>query len=147
MGSAAISTAAGAALVAQSALSPVVAELVPFVKGLTVFFWSVASWWIPMLIALGVWRHLICGVPLAYGPLYWGGVFPLGMYSASSYWLAKIVSAPYLMPLSYAFMIVAIIAWMAAFVGLVDSALNWGAHVKVPFRWRNVRTNEKGPGP
>jgi tellurite resistance protein TehA-like permease len=126
MGSAAISTAAGATLVAQSALSPQVAELVPFVKGLTLFFWSVGSWWIPMLIALGIWRYLICGVPFAYGPLYWGGVFPLGMYSASTYWLAKILSAAYLMPLSYAFMIVAIIAWMATFIGLVDSALNWG---------------------
>jgi tellurite resistance protein TehA-like permease len=125
MGSAAISTAAGATLVAQSALSPLVAELVPFVKGLTLFFWSVASWWIPMLIALGVWRYLICGVPFAYGPLYWGGVFPLGMYSASTYWLAKSVGAAYLMPLSYAFMIVAIIAWIATFVGLVDSVLNW----------------------
>jgi tellurite resistance protein TehA-like permease len=90
MGSAAISTAAGAALAAQSALSPVVVELVPLVKGLTLFFWSMASWWIPMLIALGVWRYLICGVPLAYGPLYWGGVFPLGMYSASTYGWRKL---------------------------------------------------------
>jgi tellurite resistance protein TehA-like permease len=125
MGSAAISTAAGATLVAQSALSPLATELMPFVKGLTLLFWSLGSWWIPMLIALGIWRYLICGVPFAYGPLYWGGVFPLGMYSASTYWLAKILSASYLMPVSYAFMIVAIIAWMATFVGLLDSALNW----------------------
>jgi tellurite resistance protein TehA-like permease len=129
MGSAAISTAAGATLVAHSTPSPLVAELVPFIKGLTLFFWSVGSWWIPMLIALGIWRYLVCGVPFAYGPLSWGGVFPLGMYSASTYWLAEIVRASYLMPLSYAFMIVAIIAWMATFVGLVDSALNsWRAH-------------------
>jgi tellurite resistance protein TehA-like permease len=79
-----------------------------------------------MRIALGVWRYLICGVPFVYGPLYWGGVFPLGTYSASTYWLAKIVSASYLMPLSYAFMIVAIIAWIATFVRVVDSAVNWG---------------------
>ncbi len=124
MGSAAISTAAGATLVAHAAPSPLVAELVPFEKGLTLFFWSVGSWWIPILIALGVRRHLICGVPFAYGPLCWGGVFPLGMYSASTYWLAEIVGASYLMPLSYAFMIAAIVAWMATFVGLVDSAVN-----------------------
>jgi hypothetical protein len=82
MGSAAVSTAAGATLVAHSASSPIVAELVPFIKGLPLFFWSVGSWWIPMLIALGVWRYLICGAPFAYGPLSWGGVFPLGMYAA-----------------------------------------------------------------
>jgi tellurite resistance protein TehA-like permease len=126
MGSAAISTAAGATLVAHSAPSPLVAELVPFVKGLTLFFWSVGSWWIPILIALAVWRHLICGVPLAYGPLCWGGVFPLGMYSAGTYWLAESVGASFLMPLSYAFMVAAVVAWMATFVGLVDSAVNSG---------------------
>jgi hypothetical protein len=28
-----------------------------------------------MLLVLGVWRYLICGVPLAYDPLYWGASF------------------------------------------------------------------------
>jgi hypothetical protein len=65
----AISTLAGATLLGQSTLSPVVAELEPFVKGLTLFFWSVGSWWIRFLIVLGVWRYLICGVPFAYNPL------------------------------------------------------------------------------
>jgi tellurite resistance protein TehA-like permease len=81
MGSAAISTLAGAVILEQSSLSPVVAGLEPFVKGLTLFFWSVGSWWIPLLAVLGVRRHLICGVPFTYDALYWGGVFPLGMYS------------------------------------------------------------------
>jgi tellurite resistance protein TehA-like permease len=124
MGAVAISTLAGTTLLGQSALSPIVADLEPFVKGLTLFFWSVASWWIPMLLVLGAWRHLICGVPLSYDPLYWGGVFPLGMYSVCTYRLAKILDASFLMPVSYAFMIVAVAAWMATFVGLVDSRLN-----------------------
>jgi tellurite resistance protein TehA-like permease len=131
MGSVAISTLAGATLLGQSALSPVVAELEPFVKGLTLFFWAVGSWWIPLLIVLGVWRYLICGVPFAYNPLYWGGVFPLGMYSVCTYRLVKIVDASFLMPVSYAFMIVAVAAWMAAFIGLVNSRLTSG-HVHDP---------------
>jgi tellurite resistance protein TehA-like permease len=53
-----------------------------------------------MLLVLGVWRYLICSVPLAYDPLYWGGVFPLGMYSVSTYHVAKILAAPFLLPLS-----------------------------------------------
>jgi len=126
MGSVAISTLAGATLLGQSALSPVVAELEPFVKGLTLFFWSVGSWWIPLLIVLGVWRYLICGMPFAYNPLYWGGVFPLGMYSVCTYRLEKIVDASFLMPVSYAFMIVAVAAWMAAFIGLVNSRFHSG---------------------
>jgi tellurite resistance protein TehA-like permease len=129
MGAAAISALAGATLLEQSALSPIIAESESFVRGLTLLFWAVASWWIPMLIVLGIWRHLICGVPLSYDPLCWGGVFPLGMYSVCTYELAKILGISFLMPLSDVFMIVAVIGWIAALVGLVDSRLNsWHRH-------------------
>jgi tellurite resistance protein TehA-like permease len=77
-----------------------------------------------MLLVLGVWRYLIRGAPFAYNPLYWGGVFPLGMYSVSTYHLAKILAAPFLLPLSQLFMIMAALAWVAAFAGLVDAQLN-----------------------
>lgn len=124
MGAVAISTLAGATLVSQAALSPVVAELASFVKGLTLLFWAIGTWWIPMLLVLGVWRYLICGVPFAYDPLYWGGVFPLGMYSVCTYRLAEILDAPFLMPLSEGFMIIGAAAWAATFAGLTDSLLN-----------------------
>jgi tellurite resistance protein TehA-like permease len=124
MGAVAISALVGATLIEHNALSRDVAEIVLFVKGFTLFYWAIATWWIPMLLVLGVWRYLICGVPLAYDPLYWGGVFPLGMYSVSTYHLAKILEAPFLLPLSQLFMVVAVLAWAATFAGLVDSRLN-----------------------
>lgn len=123
MGAVAISTLAGATLLSEAALSPIVAEVAPFVEGLTLFFWAIGSWWIPMLVVLGVWRYVICGVPFAYDPLYWGGVFPLGMYSVCTFRLTEIMDAPFLMPLSYGFMIIAGLAWATAFAGLVDSRL------------------------
>lgn len=124
MGAVAISALVGATLIEHNALSRDVAEIVLFVKGFTLFYWAIATWWIPMLLVLGVWRYLICGVPLAYDPLYWGGVFPLGMYSVSTYHVAKILEAPFLLPLSQLFMVVAVLAWAATFAGLVDSRLN-----------------------
>lgn len=124
MGAVAISTLAGATLLRESALSPTVAEVAPFVKGFTLFFWAIGSWWIPILLVLGVWRYLICGVPFAYDPLYWGGVFPLGMYSVCTYRLAEVLGASYLMPLSTTFMLLAVVAWVAAFAGLIDSRLH-----------------------
>jgi tellurite resistance protein TehA-like permease len=124
MGAVAISTLAGATLVEHAALSPVIVQIVPFAKGLTLFFWAIATWWIPLLLVLSAWRYLICGAPIAYDPLYWAGVFPLGMYSVSTYHLAKIVQVPPLLPLSQLFMVVAVIAWAMTFAGLIDSRLN-----------------------
>jgi tellurite resistance protein TehA-like permease len=124
MGAVAISTLAGATLVEHTSLSPVVVQILPFAKGLTLFFWAIATWWIPMLLVLSVWRYLICGAPIAYDPLYWAGVFPLGMYSVSTYHLSKIVNVPPLLPLSQLFMVAAVIAWVVTLAGLVDSRLN-----------------------
>lgn len=121
MGAVAISTLAGATLLSHASQSTVVAELTPFVKGMTLFFWATGSWWIPMLVILGIWRYLISGLPFAYDPLYWGGVFPLGMYSVCTYRLAEALNAPFLMPLSKAFMIIAAAAWATALAGLADS--------------------------
>ena len=123
MGAVAISTLAGATLAEHAALSPVISEIVPFVKGLTLFFWAIATWWIPMLVVLGIWLYLMRGVPFAYDPLYWGGVFPLGMYSVATYQLTKIVEAPFLLRLSQAFMIIALAAWLATLLGFFDTRL------------------------
>ena len=123
MGAVAISTLAGASLAEHAAASPVIGEIVPFVKGFTLFFWAIATWWVPMLVALGIWRYLLRGVPFAYDPLVWGGVFPLGMYSVATYHLTKIFEAPFLLPLSQAFMIIALAAWSATFLGFLDTRL------------------------
>jgi Voltage-dependent anion channel len=58
MGAVAISTLAGTLLAAAAPLSPLVRELLPFIKGLTLLFWATATWWIPMLVILGAWRHV-----------------------------------------------------------------------------------------
>jgi tellurite resistance protein TehA-like permease len=73
---------------------------------------------------LGIWLYLMRGEPFAYDPLYWGGVFPLGMYSVATYQLTKILEAPFLMELSQAFMIIALAAWSATLLGFLDTRLN-----------------------
>jgi len=121
MGAAAISALAGATLAQHATLSPIVVDIAPFVKGLTLLFWAVASAWIPMLVVLGVWRHLICGLPITYEALDWGGLFPLGMYSVSTLSLADILNAPYLAAVSWAFMVIALAAWLWVLLGLIGS--------------------------
>ena len=126
MGAVAISTLAGAALLSQSALSPIVKELTPFIMGSTLSFWAIGSFWIPMLAVLWVWSHLR-GLPFAYSALHWGGVFPLGMYSVCTYRLAQVLNAPFLTLVSFAFMITALVAWRATFAGPVDSRFGGGS--------------------
>lgn len=121
MGAVAISTLAGTTIWSQAAMSPIITELVPFIKGVTISYWAIGSWWIPMLIVLGFWRYLIRRTPVSYDPLYWGGVFPLGMYSVCTYRLAELLPAPFLMPLSTAFMYVSVVAWAVVLVGMVIS--------------------------
>src|SRR5205823_5307027 len=80
MGAVAITTLAGARLILASEGSHILADMLPFIKGFTLFFWSTGSWWIPLLVILGIWRHIYIRFPLRYDPQYWGLVFPLGMY-------------------------------------------------------------------
>ena len=119
MGAVAISTLAGALLVLASPGSALLRELLPFVKGLTLMFWATATWWIPMLVFLGVWRHVYRRFPLRYDPLYWGAVFPLGMYAVCTYRLAQAIDAPFLLPIPRVFVWIALGAWTLAMTGLV----------------------------
>mgnify|MGYP001185029377 FL=1 len=125
MGAMAISTLAGATLLLAGKESPLIRDLFPFIKGATLLFWATATWWIPMLVILGVWRHVIMKFPLRYDPLYWGAVFPLGMYSVAT---ARMIGAggqggaidlPFLSVVPPAFFYVAAGAWTLALIGLL----------------------------
>jgi tellurite resistance protein TehA-like permease len=129
MGAAAISTLAGTLLIGASEHSPVAVQVLPFVRGFTLMWWATATWWIPMLLVLGLWRHVYRRFPLSYDPLYWGAVFPLGMYTAATARLSQAVAAPFLIEIARYFVYVALTAWALVGIGMVRSFI--GAHTNV----------------
>jgi tellurite resistance protein TehA-like permease len=122
MGAMAISTLAGARLVENTPDAWFLASLLPFLKGFTVFYWATGTWWIPMLVVLGVWRHIFQRFPLRYDPLYWGAVFPLGMYSVATEVMATALDLPFLAFIPLVMFAAALLAWALAFAGLLWEA-------------------------
>lgn len=127
MGAMAISALSGSLLILNSYDSPLLASLLPFIKGMVVFYWATGTWWIPMLLLLGVWRYVYRRFPLRYDPLYWGSVFPLGMYTVCTHQLIEALGLEYLRFLPQVFVYIALAAWLAALVGLIHY---WGRRVK-----------------
>ncbi|HEX6943322.1 MAG TPA: tellurite resistance/C4-dicarboxylate transporter family protein [Gemmatimonadaceae bacterium] len=127
MGALAISTLAGARLLQGTADLPLLQRITPFLQGATFFFWAAATWWIPLLVVLGFWRHVIRRVPFVYDPHYWGMVFPLGMYTTCTVQMARALDLPDLIVVARVFVWPALVAWLGAFVGLVLS-LTRAAH-------------------
>jgi tellurite resistance protein TehA-like permease len=124
MGAMAISTLAGTVLVRRANDFTLLAELLPFLKGLTLMFWATATAWIPLLLTLGAWRHLIRRVPLVYDVVYWSAVFPLGMYTACTRRLAETMNQPWLAVVPRSLVFLALAAWALTFLGLLRRQLH-----------------------
>ena len=119
MGAAAISTNAGSMLILTRSGVPFLVSMRPFIDGVTLIMWIWATWWIPMLVLFGLWKHGLKRVPLSYTPMLWSLVFPLGMHALASLRLGLAAEFAPLRRLAETMVWVALAAWALTAIGLV----------------------------
>jgi tellurite resistance protein TehA-like permease len=124
-GALSITALAGSRLVLSAASLSFLGEVLPFLKGFTLFFWAAATWWIPLLVLIGVWRHVLRRFPLVYIPEYWGLVFPLGMYTVCTFQLVQATGLVSVLPIANAMGAVALLAWALTLFGLLRRLVQW----------------------
>ncbi|MEW2492363.1 tellurite resistance/C4-dicarboxylate transporter family protein [Streptomyces nodosus] len=121
MGAAAISVLAGARLLR---LPPADAPLPgTFVLGVSAVAWSFCTWLIPLLLALGVWRHVLRRVSLRYETSLWSMVFPVGMYGVASRELGEAAGWGWMTATGVGGAWVALAVWAAVFAGMLAAPL------------------------
>jgi tellurite resistance protein TehA-like permease len=118
MGATAITVVAGARIV-QMADAPMVAATRGLAAGTSVVFWAFGSWLIPVLVAAGVWRHVVHRIPLRYQATLWSVVFPLGMYGVAGHYLGQADHLPIVKAIGADESWVALAAWLVTFVAML----------------------------
>ncbi|MBS0613273.1 MAG: tellurite resistance/C4-dicarboxylate transporter family protein [Proteobacteria bacterium] len=130
MGAMAISTLAGSLLILNTPHAPFLNSILPFIKGFTVFYWATGTWWIPMLLVLAIWRHVIRRFPFTYDPMYWGAVFPMGMYAVCTLRMMQAMDLTFLGMLPHFMFSAGLLAWTLLFIGQLRALWrNWNASI------------------
>ena len=123
MGAAAISANAGTTLITEDPRLPFLIAQRPFIDGVTMMLWGWATWWIPMLVIFGLWKHGANRLPLRYEAPMWSLAFPLGMYAVASARLGLAADFPPLQWIAQGMIWVAFGAWCLIFGGLARRVL------------------------
>ncbi len=136
MGAISITTLAGTRIINDAPHFPGnMGALLPFFGGITFIFWAFATWWIPLLILLGLWKHAITRLPLSFTPALWSMVFPLGMYATCTKMMEAAFHVKVFGLISGVFAYVAIAVCALVAMGLLKTAI------------REVRNLRSAPNP
>ncbi|QSO45576.1 tellurite resistance/C4-dicarboxylate transporter family protein [Alicyclobacillus mengziensis] len=141
MGAMAITTLAGSRLALYPHKSTFLLMIKPFIEGFTFLLWAWGSWWIPLLLLIGIWKLFVLRDRLRYEPALWSIVFPLGMYTAATDTMSKVSGLQAVHRIVPYCLAVAVASWIlvgiAFFVSLLRSQF-------LRFAWKLLRQRLMG---
>ncbi|HEY8326277.1 MAG TPA: tellurite resistance/C4-dicarboxylate transporter family protein [Ktedonobacterales bacterium] len=123
MGAMAITTVAGVRMLDVTQPTTLLVTLRPYIEGFTVMMWAWGTWWIPLLVIIGVWKYIIVREPMRYHPSLWSVVFPLGMYATAVQLLTHIPGLEFLAAIGPYCTWIAFAVWALVALGWLWSAL------------------------
>lgn len=112
---------AGSTLLASQDQLPRIERLAPFLEGMVLLAWATATFWLPVMVAMGIWRHCVCRVPLSYHPSMWSMVFPIGMYGVATFRMIPVTGFTGLNVVPEVVLGIASVAWLLTAVRTVRS--------------------------
>jgi tellurite resistance protein TehA-like permease len=115
MGAGAISVLAGSELLRETG-GPAARQYVAWGVLAAIWLWATSLW--PLLVAGGVWRHLVHRVSPGRGPAWWALVFPVGMYAVATAALGTLGGAGRVVSVGHAMAWGAFAAWLVVAVAV-----------------------------
>lgn len=112
MGALAISTLASGHLHAMAPTSPAASAVNGAAGGAALALWGFATWLVPGLLLMGIWRHVRRHVTIRYTTELWAMVFPMGVYSVASMTVGGTLRIPLIDDVGRVFIWVALTAWV-----------------------------------
>ncbi|WP_146317238.1 tellurite resistance/C4-dicarboxylate transporter family protein [Leekyejoonella antrihumi] len=139
MGAAAITIFAGAHLLQLRQVEHLI--LPDVVESLSMIMWSFATWLIPLLLALCIWRTFKRHRQIEYRTEWWAIVFPVGMYGVASRELGLVNHEHWLIDLGSWDAWLALGVWTAVVLMLIvhEQHIRWARRIRrgVPDRPAN----------
>ncbi len=115
MGACAIAVFDGSKLVMTDPAPLFLQAVKPFVGGIVLLFWAWATAWIPILFSMLLCKYLYYKMPLRYEASLWALVFPLGMYTTSTFSLGWSHGLDFVQGIVPYFLWISVFTWVFSF--------------------------------
>lgn len=97
---------------AMAPTSPAASAVHGAAGGAALALWGFATWLVPGLLLMGIWRHVRRHVTIRYTTELWAMVFPMGVYSVASMTVGGTLRIPLIDDVGRVFIWVALTAWV-----------------------------------